>query len=275
VLIDWYKKTYILDPVEKRGIDHGYWIWQYPDSSQGYIVCADVARGDGEDYSAFHVLNMASMEQCAEYKGHVGTKDFGNILVTVATEYNSALLIVEREGVGWATLQQIIDREYPNTFYGSADLKYVEVERQLSNKYSAEDKKLVPGFATTLRTRPIIIDHLAKYITERAVILHSKRVFSELETFIWENGKAQAAKGYNDDLIMSLGIGLWVRDTALRLRQEGIDLTRAFLNKIVAKKSTVAPLYKPHVTTARETWKMPTGPKYGPNAGGEDLQWLL
>ena len=35
-----------------------------------------------------------------------------------------------------------------------------------------------------------------------------------------------AMKGYNDDLVMSFSIGLWVRDNALRLRQEGIDLTK-------------------------------------------------
>ena len=37
-------------------------------------------------------------------------------------------------------------------------------------------------------------------------------------------------RGYNDDLVMSYAIALWVRDTALRLRQEGIDLTKASLN---------------------------------------------
>ena len=39
-------------------------------------------------------------------------------------------------------------------------------------------------------------------------------------------------KGYNDDLTMSFAIGLWVRDTALRLRQEGIDLTKKALGGI-------------------------------------------
>lgn len=37
-------------------------------------------------------------------------------------------------------------------------------------------------------------------------------------TFIWNNGRAEAMRGYNDDLVMALAIGLWVRDTALRLR---------------------------------------------------------
>ena len=39
-------------------------------------------------------------------------------------------------------------------------------------------------------------------------------------------------RGYNDDLTMAFGIALWVRDTALRLRQEGIDLTKQALGNI-------------------------------------------
>ncbi len=41
-------------------------------------------------------------------------------------------------------------------------------------------------------------------------------------------------RGYNDDLIFALGIGLWIRDTALRLRQEGIDLTKSAVGGITS-----------------------------------------
>jgi hypothetical protein len=116
---------------------------------------------------------------------------------------------------------------------------------------------------------------MAKYFVEKAVTIHSKRTYSELETFIWVNGKGAAAEGYNDDLIMALAIGLWVRDTALRLRQEGIDLTRAFLDKIVAKKSTVEPVYKSSNQMAKDTWNMPVRSIPGQMREGEDLKWLL
>ena len=47
-------------------------------------------------------------------------------------------------------------------------------------------------------------------------------------------------KGYNDDLTMALAIGLWVRNTALRLKQEGIDLTKNMLNSShIAKHDAV------------------------------------
>ena len=277
ILIKWFKDSFMRDPVERREIDQAYWIWEYPsyNKQDTYIVCADVARGDGEDYSAFHVLNAKTLVQCAEYKGRISTKEFGNMLVSVATYYNNALLIVEREGPGWATLQQIIDRGYPNTFYGSADLRYVDVEQQMTNKYNAEEKKLVPGFATTLRTRPAIINGLIQYFVDKSITIYSKRTYSELEVFIWDNHKPQAARGYNDDLVMSLAIGVWVRDTALRLQQERANMTKATLNQIVVRKNDQSPLYKISQERARNSWSMPSGPKTPQGGRTEDLKWLL
>jgi hypothetical protein len=33
-----------------------------------------------------------------------------------------------------------------------------------------------------------------------------------MKTFAWKGNKAQALKGYNDDLIMSMAIGVWLYD---------------------------------------------------------------
>lgn len=277
-IVEFYKKNRQRDPIEIRGADKGLWVWEYPNSSHSYIVSADVARGDGMDFSAAHVIDITkeTPTQVAEYKGNLGTKDYGNFLVALATEYASALLIVERENVGWATIQAIIDREYKNTFYSSADLKYVEVQRQLINRYDAEEKKLVPGFSTNIRTRPLVINNVELYFRERAIDIFSKRTLAELETFIWKNGKAQAMEGYNDDLVMALGIGLWVRDTALRLRQEGIELTKAGISSIHRNSIDQTPVFKQkQIQTGMETWQIKTGRQGFGQQGIEDIRWLL
>lgn len=277
-IVEFYKKTYMKEPIEESGIGRGLWRWQFADYSHIYVVSADVSRGDGSDFSAAHVLDISSTMpvQAAEYKGMISPKDFGNLLVTIATDYNNALLVIENATVGWAAIQQVIDREYKNLFYSSVDLRYVDVQRQLTNRLDAEDKKLIPGFSTTLRTRPLIISHLEQYFRETAVEIYSKRTLSELETFIWKNGKAQAMEGYNDDLVMSLGIALWVRDTALRLRQQGIDLTKAGLDRFSVTKMEETPIYRQKQTQLGEqTWRMATGRKGFGQQGQEDLRWLL
>ena len=67
------------------------------------------------------------------------------------------------------------------------------------------------------------------YFREKSPVVHSKRLIDELFVFIWNGQRAEAQGGYNDDLVMAFGIALWVRDTALRLRQQGIELSRKSL----------------------------------------------
>jgi hypothetical protein len=266
-LLMFYKETYIQDPIEKGGFDGNLWKWEHADYSKSYMVVADVARGDGADYSTCHVIDIVNSTQVAEYKGKVDTKDFGNFLVALSTEYNDALLVVENANIGWATIQQVIDRGYKNLFYMSKDLKYIDVENQMSNRYRAEDRGLVAGFSTTSKTRPLIISKLTDYFREKAVIVRSTRLIDELFTFIYMNGRAEAMKGYNDDLVMAFSIGLWVRDTALRLRQEGIDLTKQAVSGITS--NTSQGIYGGGDTMDDNPWKMRVGD------GFEDLsQWL-
>lgn len=266
-ILMWYKETFIKDPIEKGGWDGNYWKWEYPDYNKSYMVVADVARGDASDYSAFHVMDVVNNVQVAEYRGKIDTKEFGNFLVSVATDYNNALLVVENANIGWAALQQCIDRGYNNIYYQTSDYKYVDVEKQYSNKYGAEDKRQVAGFTTSSKTRPLMISKLDEYFKEKSVVIQSIRTIDELFTFIWYTNRAEAMRGYNDDLTMCLSIGLWVRDTALRLRQERIDLVKQGLNSFTST-ATDAGVYN-HQSFKTSPYEMDFGGEK------EDIRWLL
>jgi hypothetical protein len=266
-LLTWYKDTYIMDPVEKRGFDGNLWVWEYPNYNRQYMVVADVARGDGADYSTAQVIDIDDCSQVAEYKGKIDTKDFGNFLTSLATEYNNALLVVENSNVGWACIQQIIDRQYGNLFYMSNDLKYIDVEKQISNKFYRDEKQMVAGFSTTSKTRPLIISALDTYMNEKDIMIRSQRLIDELFTFIWTGGRAEAMKGYNDDLTMAMAIGLWVRNTALRLKQEGIDLTKSMLSATQVKQGNG--IYTTNYMQ-RNPYEMEIG-----KGEVENLKWLI
>ena len=265
VILEELRKSYCIEPVEKRGIDSNMWVWEQPNYNKDYIVCADVGRGDSADYSAFHVIELESLTQVAEYKGRINTKDFGNMLVSVATEYNDALLIVENNNIGWATIQQVIDRDYPNLFYTSKDLQYVDVQHQVTNKHYREERKMVAGFSTTSKTRPLIISKLEEFFREKSVVVRSNRLIDELQTFVYINNRAEAMRGYNDDLVMSFAIGLWVRDTALRLRTQGVELTKKTLSKMMDNEG----LYTNEDVNKNDSWEWETGKEK------ESLDWLL
>lgn len=263
-LISYYSQTYAQEPLEKRGFDGNYWVWEFPDYQKNYILSADVARGDGSDYSAFHVIDVETCRQVAEYRGQVGTKDFGNLLVAAATEWNNALLVIENANVGWAAIQQVIDRNYPNLYY-TYKQDALDSDKFLTKGYDLASKTdMVAGFTMSHKTRPLVISKLELFIREKSCIIRSKRLLDELFVFIWKAGRAEAAQGYNDDLVMSFGQGLWVRDTALKLRQAGIEINRVAMQHI---KSTVS-IYTP--ASQNNAWKMTDS-----KGNSEDMGWLL
>jgi len=263
-ILEEYKNKLICEPLEKRGIDSNLWIWEPPNYNKDYVVAADVARGDGQDFSAFHVIEVETMTQVAEYRGKISTKDFGNLCMNTAMEFNNALLVIENSSIGWAAIQAVIDRDYDNLFYTSKDLHYVDVQRQISNRYRNSEKQMVPGFSMTQKTRPLVIAKLEEYFREKLVIAKSSRLIDELFVFIYNNNRAEAMVGYNDDLVMSLAIGLWVRDTALRLKAEGIALQKNVLSKMLDYEA----VYTPSNEKA-EGWSMDVGDQK------EDLTWLI
>ena len=265
-IIQWYEQTYVKEPLERRGFDANYWIWEYPNYSKTYVVVADVARGDGADYSAFHVIDIENMVQCAEYRGKIGTTEYGNMLVAVATEWNNALLVIENANIGWAALQVAIDKGYQNLYYSYRQDAYVDEDVHLAKGYDLKNKsQKVPGFSTTSKTRPLLISKLETYFREKTPRIYSKRLLDEMYVFIWNNARAEAQRGYNDDLIMAFAIGLWVRDTALRLHQQGIDLTRKSLSHYGKTNSGVYSTKN----TPRNQWDWKVG------KDNDSLTWLI
>jgi hypothetical protein len=265
--IEFYEKTYIKEPLERRGADRNLWIWEPADYSRSYMVIADVARGDSKDYSAFHILDIESNTQVGEYKGQIGTKEYGHLLYGIATEYNNALLIVENANVGWSTLQTLIERGYPNLYYSP---KSGEVNADSYFNEYINTNKMVAGFTTSTRTRPLCIGKFQEALSDKGVIIQSKRLIEEMKVFIWKNGKAEAQQGYNDDLVMSFGLGQYMRDTSFKFKQHGVDLTKSMLQSMSTLKHNFAGGYS-NAGISQNPWKIDN--PYSNDQ--EDIRWLL
>lgn len=262
--IDFIAQTYIKDPLERRGVDHNLWIWEPADYSRSYIVVADVARGDGKDFSAFHIIDVETNTQVGEYKGQLSPREFGYLLVAIATEYNEALLVVENANIGWSTIEAVQERGYRNLYHSP--------KSEATNADSYLDKfddpsKMTPGFTMSLKTRPLVISKFREYIGDKSVIIQSKRLLEEMKVFIWRNGRPEAQSGYNDDLVMSFGTAMYIRDTALKFKTQGMDLTRAMLNNITVVKTNQQGVYGTKFNN--NPYNMDFG--HGP----EDISWLL
>jgi len=264
--VDWIENNTIIDPVEKRGLDKNLWVWNPADYSQDYMVIGDPSRGDGKDFSGAEVFNIETLEQVAEFKGKLSPKEFGYFLIALATEYNNALLIVENNNLGWATLDSILERGYNNLYYSTKnELSNLET---YFNQYD-NPNNLIPGFNTSLRLRPLVINKFREYIADKGVVIKSKRLLEEMKVFIWKNGRPEAQHGYNDDLIMCASIGTYLRDNSLRFKQQNLDMSRKMLESINSTRSKNLGVYNSH-NNIKNPYQMELE-----NKGKENLTWLL
>ena len=124
--------------------------------------------------------------------------------------------------------------KYPNIYY-SIKSTHEYVDQVIAETHNSA----VPGFTTSLKTRPIIIAKMEEFIRNNLIKILSPRVYIEMKTFIWANGRPQAMRGYNDDLIMALSIGCWVRDTAFEGKKRETEYKEAMLNSIIKSDSVI------------------------------------
>lgn len=258
-----------IEPLAKK--ESGLRIYALPQVGHRYLCMADPASGYSTDFSAAHILDISTLkyEEVLCFKGKISPTDFANQLVEWCKSYGECGLIVERQGLGLATLEQINNLEYRNLIHCSNDLSEFCFHTDL------EASKLTYGFPTTVRTRQLIIDRLEEMLRTRSILLKDERTIDELLTFVDKGGKPQAMSGFNDDLIMSLAIGLYVGIAMSRQLTKGIEMTKNLMGGM--KKTTGGVNQSPSNASAvystsgntNKAWKWQT------QHGEEDLRWLI
>jgi len=229
----------IKDPKHRTGFDRNFWIWEEHDPKFTYLLSADVARGDGNDHSAFHIFKIETMEIVADYQGKATPDIFSNLIDSAGREYGECMIAVENNSVGFAVLEKLRDKGYPNIYYSyKSSHEYVD---PITAEYSSGT---VAGFSTTQKTRPLIVAKMEEFIRNKLIKIYSSRLFNEMKTFVWHNGRPQAMKKYNDDLIMSCAIGCWVKDIAFTVNQRDLQYKKAFLNSMTKSDNILSTAIK-------------------------------
>ena len=127
---------------------------------------------------------------------------------------------------------------------------------------------MVPGFTMSMRTRPLCINKFREFVGDKSVSIRSKRLIEEMKVFIWKNGRPEAQTGYNDDLVMSFGIGMFLRDTSLKFQQQSLDMTRATLGSVKSNKTTYTGGHSA-INSIQNPYEMKIDGK------SHDIKWLL
>ena len=184
-------------------------VYEEPQKDHDYLITVDVARGVGEDYSAFICADITSFPHkvVAKYKNNdIKPMLFPNIIYEVAKNYNSAYILCEVNDVGDQVASLLhYDLEYQNVLMCSMRGRAGQVVGQ-----GFSGKKTQLGVKMSKTVKKVGALNLKTMIEENKLLFNDLDIISELTTFISKNNSFEAEDGCHDDLAMCLVIYAWL-----------------------------------------------------------------
>lgn len=187
-------------PCEEGDVS-GFKIYRKPAYGEKYRIVIDpiASSTESSDFIAAHVFNLRNNEQVAVLHSRgLSTEDYADLLLCMAKLYNRAELCPE-SNIAEPLVILIRDKRYYNWYYQSEQNR----------------AKKIPGIKTTISSKVNMIDRLKLVLDNDNIIIHDKKTFDELSTFIHKvrtrsDGskftKMEGSGSKHDDLVMALAI---------------------------------------------------------------------
>jgi hypothetical protein len=200
-------KILVYDDALKRskGLD----VYENPKEEQNYLITVDVARGMGNDYSAFVVFDITEFPYrvVAKYKNNeIRPMLFPSIINEVAKGYDNAWLLIEVNDIGDQVANILhYDLEYDNILMCSMRGRAGQL---VGSGFSGKKSQL--GVRTTAAVKKLGCSNLKLLIEDDKLFVSDYDIISELTTFAQKHNSFEAEEGCNDDLVMCLVIFAWI-----------------------------------------------------------------
>ena len=194
------------DPIKKnKGLD----IYEDPIPEHNYMITVDVARGIGNDYSAFVIVDITAFpyKVVAKYRNNeIKPMLFPSVIEPVAKAYNYAWILVEINDIGDQIANILhFDLEYDNILMCSQRGRAGQI---VGTGFSG--KKSYLGIRMTAAVKKLGCSNLRTLIEDDKLLTSDYEIISEMTTFIQKSSTFMAEEGCNDDLVMCLVIFAWL-----------------------------------------------------------------
>ena len=190
---------------QNAGLD----VYQPSIKGHDYVMTVDVARGVGEDYSAFVVIDITQFPHTvvAKYRNNdIKPMLFPNIIYDVAKNYNNAFILCEVNDIGDQVASIIqYDLEYQNLLMCSMRGRAGQIVGQ-----GFSGKKTQLGVKMSKTVKKVGALNLKAMIESDKLLFNDYEIISELTTFISKSNSFEAEEGCNDDLAMCIVIYAWL-----------------------------------------------------------------
>jgi hypothetical protein len=194
------------DPIQRNaGLD----IYEKTKPEHNYLITVDVARGLGNDYSAFIVFDITQFpyKVVAKYRNNeIKPMLFPNVIHDVAKGYNNAWLLIEVNDIGEQVANILhYDLEYENMLMAAMRGRAGQV---VGHGFSG--KKSQMGVRMTAAVKKLGCSNLKTFLEDDKLLTLDYDIISELTTFAQKHNSFEAEEGCNDDLAMCLVIFSWL-----------------------------------------------------------------
>ena len=194
------------DPIKSN---KGLSVYKEPIEDSSYLITVDVARGIGQDYSAFIIYDISNIpyQVVATYKNNeIKPMLFPNIIHELAKSYNMAYILAEVNDIGDQVASILhYDLEYENVLMCSMRGRAGQI---VGSGFSGKRSQL--GVRMTKAVKKLGCSNLKALIEDDKLLTSDYNIISELTTFIQKNQSFEAEEGCNDDLAMCLVIFSWL-----------------------------------------------------------------
>ena len=174
-----------------------------------YLITVDVARGLGNDYSAFIVFDITNFpyKAVAKYRNNeIKPMLFPSIIDDVGKAYNKAFILCEVNDIGDQVASILnYDLEYDNLLMCSQRGRAGQV---VGAGFSGKRSQL--GVRTTQAVKKLGCSNLKTLLEDDKILIIDYDIISELTTFSQKHNSFEAEEGCNDDLAMCLVIFAWL-----------------------------------------------------------------
>ena len=223
------KKENVIDPIRKEWMDGNMWIWEDPIKDHQYILAADPSSGSADDFAGICIWDYTTGNQVAEYHGKVAPDVLGEICFHYGQSYNAFIVVDITGGWGASVVLRLIEMGYAkkSLYYDiTVGIDALENNRALQ-KFMSNGK--LPGL-NFQKNRNTIVSKLEEGIRIDSFKVRSIRALNEMDTFVFKNGRADHMKGYHDDLLMPIGMCIFVASTSFKDLEKSKGQAKAMLN---------------------------------------------
>jgi hypothetical protein len=219
-LLQRVKENYLREPQNKM-MGNALWIWKEPVIGHKYVMGVDVSRGDSEDFSSFQIIDFDEREQVAEYVGKLPPDTMAEICYKWANMYSCFVVIDITGGMGVSTARKMQEMGFKNLYVDGVDI---------ANKWKWDPKasEKIPGINFNNKRVQIIASF--EEVMRHEFKIYSNRLFNEMNTFIYMNGRPDHQKGHHDDLIMSIAMATYVAESSFSQLTKVTEQTKAMID---------------------------------------------